>query len=78
MRVAISADIETGGFLVPQVDRHRIGVLFAKTGVNHRRAKISPAEIFGIPPGSGQRANDAGGKDDAVRCVIQCLFLPIA
>src|SRR5437660_74680 len=57
---AIGADIKTGHFLFPQVNREGIHILLAESGDDHGVQEGFGSQIFGVPARARQRTRDGG------------------
>jgi hypothetical protein len=64
MGVAVGADVEPGHLLRPQMRRHRILVLLAPAGVDHRFEEAAAAELNGVPRRPRQRTDDRRGQQN--------------
>src|SRR5580704_13895229 len=58
MGVAVGADVEPGHLLRAEMRRHRILVLLAPAGVDHRFEEAAAAEQNGVPRRPRRRADD--------------------
>ena len=56
--VTIGADIKTGHFLFPQVNREGIHILLAESGDDHGVQEGFGSQIFGVPARARQRTRD--------------------
>jgi hypothetical protein len=70
--VAVRDDVQTRGFLVAQIHRNGVQVLLPIAALDHRVAEAAPAEVFRIPPGPRQRADDRGRQNDARGRFVHC------
>ena len=56
--IAIGADVKTGHFLFPQVNREGIHILLAESGDDHGVQEGFGSQIFGVPARARQRTRD--------------------
>jgi hypothetical protein len=67
--IPVGDDVQTGDFLLSQVDRQGIHVLLAEAADHHRVEKRLETEVFRIPARTGQRPCDRRRQHLACACV---------
>jgi len=60
MRVAVGDDVETGHFLLVQIEANRVDILLAELVVDHGVEEAAHAEVLRVPARPRQRAGDGG------------------
>ena len=78
MRVTVGDDIEARHFLLVQINRDRVDILFAELVVHHRVKKAARAKILGVPARPRQRAGDGGRQHEIFGGAKHDRHLPVA